>query len=63
MMSDYGLLREDGQTDGTPVINIDTMGAEQVKEQSETNERLEDIRRLLRKQSRRQSYQYIYARV
>ena len=63
MMSDYGLLREDGQTDGTPVINIDTMGAEQVKEQSETNDRLEDIRRLLRKQSRRQSYQYIYARV
>ena len=62
LMSDYGLLAEQARSDEGLTIHVDG-AAEQVKEQEATNAKLEEIRRLMRKQGRDNAYRYIYARV
>jgi hypothetical protein len=62
LMSDYGLLAEQARSEEGLTINVDG-AAEQVKEQEATNAKLEEIRRLMRKQGRENAYRYIYARV
>ena len=62
LMSDYGLLAEQARSEEGLTIHVDG-AAEQVKEQEATNAKLEEIRRLMRKQGRDNAYRYIYARV
>lgn len=62
LMSDYGLLTEQARSEEGLTIHVDGT-AEQVKEQETTNAKLEEIRRLMRRQSRENAYRYIYARV
>lgn len=62
LMSDYGLLAEQARSDEGLTIHVDG-AAEQVKEQEATNAKLEEIRRLMRKQGRDNAYRHIYARV
>lgn len=62
LMSDYGLLAEQARREEGLTIHVDG-AAEQVKEQEATNAKLEEIRRLMRKQGRDNAYRYIYARV
>lgn len=62
LMSDYGLLTEQARSEEGLTIHVDGT-AEQVKEQEATNAKLEEIRRLMRKQGRDNAYRYIYARV
>lgn len=62
LMSDYGLLTEQARSEEGMTIHVDGT-AEQVKEQETTNAKLEEIRRLMRKQGRDNAYRYIYARV